>query len=210
MTSEQLKSAMPGITDKNIEKYLPVLNKHLQAHGIDTPLRLAHFLAQVGHETLSFYYYREIASGEAYEGRKDLGNIRKGDGVKFKGRGAIQVTGRNNYSEASQFIFGDDRLLYTPELLELPEYGILAACWFWTATVENDVVVLSVVKAEGAVPVYNQNGTSSTVDITFRQFGSGYDGTYLGTDGLHPNAKGKTLISRCIAKNIINRYFKKQ
>ena len=81
---------------------MPVLNKHLPAHGIDTPLRLAH-LAQVGHETMSFYYYREIASGEAYEGRKDLGNIRKGDGVKFKGRGAIQVTGRNNYSEASQF-----------------------------------------------------------------------------------------------------------
>ena len=139
MTSEQLKSAMPGITDKNIEKYLPVLNKHLQTHGIDTPLRLAHFLAQVGHETMSFYYYREIASGEAYEGRKDLGNIRKGDGVKFKGRGAIQVTGRNNYSEASQFLFGDDRLLYTPEMLELPEYGILAACWFWTKHKLNEL-----------------------------------------------------------------------
>ena len=139
MTAEQLKSAMPGITDRNIEKYLPVLNKHLPAHGIDTPLRLAHFLAQVGHETMSFYYYREIASGEAYEGRKDLGNVRKGDGVKFKGRGAIQVTGRNNYSEASQFLFGDDRLLYTPELLELPEYGILAACWFWTKHQLNEL-----------------------------------------------------------------------
>ena len=59
--------------------------------------------------------------------------------MKFKGRGAIQVTGRNNYSEASQFIFGDDRLLYTPELLELPEYGILAACWFWTKHKLNEL-----------------------------------------------------------------------
>jgi putative chitinase len=132
ITSQQLKDSMPGITDKNIQKYLPELNKSLPANRIDTPLRMAHFIAQVGHETLSFLYYREIASGAAYEGRKDLGNTEPGDGVKFRGRGAIQITGRTNYKAVSLFIFGDDRLLNTPELLELPEFGIKAACWYWT------------------------------------------------------------------------------
>ncbi|MGB4440272.1 MAG: glycoside hydrolase family 19 protein [Sedimentibacter sp.] len=132
MTEKELKMAMPGITVKNLKKYLPVLNSVLSDYGINTPIRLAHFLAQIGHETLSFYYYREIGSGIAYECRKDLGNTQKGDGVKFKGRGAIQITGRSNYLEVSKFLFGDDRLLNNPELLELPEFGIKAACWFWT------------------------------------------------------------------------------
>lgn len=131
MTREELKLAIPDISEKNIEKYLPELNKSLPEVGITTPLRISHFLAQVGHESLSFHYYRELASGEAYEGRKDLGNVVKGDGVKFKGRGAIQITGRTNYKAVSRFIFKDERLLDTPELLELPEYGVKAACWFW-------------------------------------------------------------------------------
>lgn len=131
ITVQQLRDSMPGITDKNIGKYLPELNRSLPEVGITKPLRIAHFLCQVGHESLSFYYYREIASGEAYEGRKSLGNIQPGDGVKFKGRGVIQITGRNNYREVSIYIFGDERLLDHPELLELPINGIKAACWFW-------------------------------------------------------------------------------
>jgi putative chitinase len=138
ITIQQLKDSMPGITDKNITKYLPELNKSLPANGIVTPLRLSHFLAQVGHESLSFLYYRELASGAAYEGRKDLGNTEPGDGVKFRGRGAIQITGRNNYKAVSLFIFNDLRLLDTPELLELPENGIKAACWFWTTRKLNN------------------------------------------------------------------------
>ena len=132
MTAEQLKMCMPNITKANIEKYLPHINEQLPKYGIDTTLRLCHFLAQVGHETLSFFYYRELASGKAYEGRKDLGNVNPGDGVKFRGRGCIQITGRSNYKAVSKYIFGDERLVDTPELLELPEYGIISACWYWT------------------------------------------------------------------------------
>lgn len=138
MTSQQLKQSMPGITDKNIEKYLPELNSTLPKYKIDSPLRISHFLAQIGHETLSFLYYKEIASGEAYEGRKDLGNTQKGDGVKFKGRGAIQITGRSNYQTVSLHLFNDLRLLDKPELLELPEFGIKAACWFWNSKKLNN------------------------------------------------------------------------
>lgn len=130
ISEKQLRDSMPDITNTNLVKYLTPL-QITSSYGIDTNLRLAHFLAQIGHETLSFLYYREIASGLAYEGRKDLGNTEKGDGVKFKGRGCIQITGRANYRECSLYLFGDTRLLDFPELLELPENGIKSACWFW-------------------------------------------------------------------------------
>lgn len=137
ITEDQLKNSCPGITKKNIDKYLPWLQTILPQYEIDTPLRLQHFIAQVGHESGSFLYYRELASGEAYDtGKlaKNLGNTPEadGDGQKYRGRGCIQVTGKSNYEACSEFLFGDDRLLETPEILELPENGVKAACWFWT------------------------------------------------------------------------------
>lgn len=68
--------------------------------GIDTPLRLCHFMAQLAHESAHFGVTREFASGAAYEGRSDLGNTQPGDGRKYRGRGLIQTTGRANYREA--------------------------------------------------------------------------------------------------------------
>src|SRR5687767_1326011 len=64
----------------------------LDSYDINTPLRIAHFMGQVTHECAGFRTTEEFASGEAYEGRKDLGNVRKGDGRKFKGRGLLQLT----------------------------------------------------------------------------------------------------------------------
>jgi len=65
---------------------------------LNTPLRIAAFIAQVAHESDSFRATEEYASGLDYEGRRDLGNTQKGDGMKFKGRGYIQLTGRANYT----------------------------------------------------------------------------------------------------------------
>lgn len=99
--------------------------------GINTPLRVSHFLAQVAHESMTGRYMAEIASGRAYEGRKDLGNTQTGDGVRFKGRGLIQLTGRANYTAYSMALYGDLRAVHDPAMVaQLPD-AALAAGWFW-------------------------------------------------------------------------------
>ena len=65
---------------------------------------IAYFLGQCGHESAGLRYPVEIASGAAYEGRTDLGNIYPGDGVKFAGTGWIQVTGRYNHQAFSDYL----------------------------------------------------------------------------------------------------------
>ena len=111
-----------------VAKYFNEFNEHYQ---VNTPLRIAAFLSQTAHESASFRYTREIASGDAYEGRKSLGNIFPGDGKKFKGRGYIQITGRNNYTALSKSLFGDERLAKDPEIIATPQYAMISAFWFW-------------------------------------------------------------------------------
>jgi len=65
---------------------------------------LAYFLGQCGHESAGLRYPMEIASGAAYEGRTDLGNVHPGDGVKFAGTGWIQVTGRANHQDFANYL----------------------------------------------------------------------------------------------------------
>jgi putative chitinase len=72
---------------------------------------------------------KELASGTAYEGRKDLGNTSLGDGVRYKGRGLLQITGKHNYTLCGLAL--DLPLLEKPELLEQPENAALSAGWFW-------------------------------------------------------------------------------
>jgi predicted chitinase len=129
MTNEQLKAIMPQSTEANRQKYLPSLNKYMQEYGINTPARQAAFIAQIGHESAQLRYMEEIASGEAYEGRKDLGNTQPGDGKRFKGRGPLQITGRKNYQRISD-AWGVD-FIANPELLTTPEYAAKSACWWW-------------------------------------------------------------------------------
>lgn len=131
LTAEQLKAIIPAIKQIAIDAYLPHLNIFMPKYSIDTPQRIGGFIAQVGHESASFSAVREYADGKAYEGRKDLGNTQEGDGVKFKGRGLIQITGRGNYKWCSQDLFRDDTLLKAPDLLTTPQYAVQSACWFW-------------------------------------------------------------------------------
>ena len=113
----------------NLDTIIPALVDTCKYYEINTSRRENAFLAQIAHESGEFRYLHEIASGVTYEGRKDLGNTEPGDGVRFKGRGFIQITGRANYQLISNDLGID--FVSSPELLELPEYAVESAGWFW-------------------------------------------------------------------------------
>jgi len=108
--------------------------QHIEAAMVEADIvgipRQAAFLAQVMHETGGFMWLEELASGQAYEGRKDLGNTESGDGRKFKGRGLIMITGRANYTSAGADLGLD--LVNNPERAAEPATAARVAAWFWT------------------------------------------------------------------------------
>ncbi|MGZ8172568.1 MAG: glycoside hydrolase family 19 protein [Methylobacter sp.] len=129
LTIKQLAAIMPHSSIANRERFIAPLNAAMAEFDINTPARVASFLAQIAHESGSLKYVREIASGIAYEGRKDLGNVHYGDGKRFRGRGLIQITGRANYLECGKGLNLD--LIAHPELLEQPVNACRSATWFW-------------------------------------------------------------------------------
>jgi predicted chitinase len=101
--------------------------------GIESDLRVAHFLAQIGHESGELRWIEELASGAAYEGRRDLGNLRAGDGPRFKGRGLIQLTGRANYGRFGAALGCPAEILADPALVaEDPALCVETAGWYWS------------------------------------------------------------------------------
>lgn len=129
MTPEQLRSIMPRCPQALAGRCAPLLTAAMSEAGISTPQRQAAFLAQLAHESGELRYFEELATGEQYEGRKDLGNVQEGDGRRFKGRGPIQLTGRANYEKAS-LALGVDFLTH-PEIAAEPAHGFRIAGWFW-------------------------------------------------------------------------------
>lgn len=91
-----------GVAAPTAKAEAPIAELAMREFAITTQARGAAFLAQVLHESGRLRYFQEIASGTAYEGRRDLGNTHPGDGVRYKGRGPIQVTGRANYAWAGR------------------------------------------------------------------------------------------------------------
>lgn len=93
------------------------------------PLIFAHFFSQMAHESGGFRYREEIASGAAYEGRKILGNVHPGDGRRFKGRGIIQLTGRDNYTRYGKKL--GINLVDNPQLAADPDASVQIAIQYW-------------------------------------------------------------------------------
>jgi putative chitinase len=148
------KDAVPkkSVTDSPHEK---LLTKTAVAAGIKGE-ELAQFLAQTAHETMNFQHMIEIGGSldfRKYEPKfvkdksgkfvnvnpkaKTLGNVKKGDGARYKGRGYIQLTGRYNYKRAGQAL--GLPLEAQPELVEKPEVAAKVAVWFWQSRVQPRV-----------------------------------------------------------------------
>ena len=131
--------AIAGIETKLMPELVSWINHFCPAYEIDTAQEYAHFLAQACHESDHFKVTEEYASGKAYEGRANLGNTKPGDGVKYKGRGIFQTTGRANYMQLG-IKRGDASLfLNNPELVELPENAVWSACEYWKTRGLNDI-----------------------------------------------------------------------
>lgn len=132
ITSELLRTAV-GCTPERADLFAPHLSAACRYYGIDTPERLAAFFAQIGHESGSLRYVREIADGSAYEGRRDLGNLVPGDGARYRGRGLIQLTGRDNYRQMRDLLdhLGPPDFLDFPAALEEPQWAAWSAAAWW-------------------------------------------------------------------------------
>lgn len=138
ITEKQLLRILPNAR-RQAGVFVSALNTAMVHRQINTPRRQAAFLAQIGHESGQLQYVRELG-GDQYLSKYDTGTLAvrlgntpaaDGDGQRYRGRGLIQVTGRSNYLRCSLALFGDERLLRTPELLELPQWAAESAAWFW-------------------------------------------------------------------------------
>lgn len=138
ITTDQLQRGM-GITRERAEWWVEHLNEAMSLYGINNRNRIAAFLAQVAVESGSLRWVKEIYGPTRaqlrYEGRKDLGNVVKGDGKRFIGHGAIQITGRSNHRKVTQWIRmkmpSAPDFEANPELLTLPRWAALSAGAFW-------------------------------------------------------------------------------
>lgn len=147
--------ALPNSLDRPLAE---ALNRWLPEYGIDTPLRVAHLLAQVAHETGGFVHFKEVGGAAYFErrygGREDLGNSRPGDGARYRGRGLLQITGRFNYAAAGAALGLD--LIGSPELAEEVETSVRIAGWYWrtrkiNAKADADLIVGVTRKINGGV-----------------------------------------------------------
>jgi len=145
--------------------FVAALNAAMARYRIDSPVRVAAFLAQVGHESAQLtrlvenlnYSAKGLQStwpnrfdaalaaqlerkpeqiaNIAYDGR--MGNTAPGDGWRYRGRGLTQVTGKSNYQAAGKALGLD--LVAHPEWLEQPECAAMSAAWFWSANGCNEL-----------------------------------------------------------------------
>jgi len=160
ITEEKFKTIIPDVNWNYAKQYVPLFETVLPQYGIDTPLRQAHFLAQITHESGGFRlvkenlnysakalyvvfrkYFPNMATANQYERQPErianvvyanrLGNgtTESGDGWNYRGRGLIQLTGKENYWTFSTAAGTD--FVANPALIEQAEWALSSACWFW-------------------------------------------------------------------------------
>ena len=129
VTVRELREIMPEAEQAKLDRYCAPLNKAMREFQIHTPRRQAAFLAQIAEETGSLRWVQELGSGAEYQGI--LGNTHPGDGERYKGRGLIQITGRDNYEAVQNAL--DLGCVGDPGLLDHPVNACRASCWWWYA-----------------------------------------------------------------------------
>ncbi|MGY2401133.1 glycoside hydrolase family 19 protein [Pseudomonas sp. SDO5271_S396] len=170
ITADQIQQILPRSSNEAC-RYIDPLNVAMARFGIDTPLRAAAFIAQVGHESeqlrvvvedldysaealLASWPSRfdaalaervarnpEAIANIAYASHLGNGPQASGDGWKYRGRGLIQITGLCNYKSIGDALGLD--LLTHPELLEQPENAALSAARFWSVNGLNELADLN-------------------------------------------------------------------
>lgn len=153
------------------KKYKSLLDRY----GINTPLRIAHFMAQIEHESglkpvsenlnysvigllgtfekyfegtgIAIEYARkpERIANRVYANRMGNGNEASGEGWKYRGRGFIQITGKENYFHLQ--VDTDLPVLKNPDLLLEEANAMLSACWFWKKKGLNSLADKDLIKA---------------------------------------------------------------
>jgi predicted chitinase len=144
LTLSQLQRIMPRLPSAKALQYLPHLNDALVDFKVDNPLRTAAFVAQLAHESGEFRFMEEIWGPTDAQRRYEpetplarrLGNTQPGDGVRFKGRGPIQITGRANYTRYGELLGCD--LVADPDLAARPEVAFAVAGLYWTSNKLNE------------------------------------------------------------------------
>lgn len=149
-TADQLKKiAGHGTSDANVASVIAGLAKFGEGAGLDKPHRLAHYLAQLAHESGGFKYDREIwgptKAQKGYDTRTDLGNTAAvdGDGELYKGRGPIQITGKANYTAFRDWCrklrFGPPDFVANPDAVNTDPWEGLGPIWYWSTRKLNDL-----------------------------------------------------------------------
>ena len=164
-TKERLRALCPQPESLLLDRIATALEAEAAKSGVDTLLRRAHFIAQLAHESggfkrlvenLNYSAERievvfpklkdragelarnpEALANAAYGGRKDLGNSSPGDGRRYRGRGLIQLTGRDNYREAGVALGLE--LVGNPNQAAEPDIAVRVALWFFESRDCNDL-----------------------------------------------------------------------
>ena len=134
VTSERLRQLCPGGKTAILSGLAASFDEDARRNGLVTRLRLCHFLAQAAHETdglRTLEEYGGAAYFRRYDGRRDLGNSKVGDGARFHGRGIFQLTGRFNYRHYGALIGLD--LETQPERAAEPSISLAVAFAYWRA-----------------------------------------------------------------------------
>ena len=169
ITQQQIRRVIPDVSSSALDSYVASLNMWAVHFGINSPLRMAMYLAQTLHETGNLRYMEENMNYSAerllqvfpkyfdaqtaqeyarkpqrigsrvYANRMGNGDEASGDGWKYRGRGVIQITGRAMYQKFNDSEWCTEDVVSHPEKLSAFPLDQVSAMWFWTEHGLNEV-----------------------------------------------------------------------